>query len=61
MLYMFLSLIVLGLLYAGSVAVMVSGLASAKPETPKDAAFAEQLRRRRAASHRPGVSPLHAA
>lgn len=50
MIYMFLSLTVLGLLYAGSVAVMVSGLASAKPETPKDAAFAEQLRRQRGAS-----------
>jgi hypothetical protein len=61
MFYMFLSLIVFGLLYAGSVAVMVSGLATAKPETPKDAAFAEQLRRGRAGGQRAAVSPLHAA
>jgi hypothetical protein len=61
MFYMFLTLILLGLLYAGSVAVMVSGLASAKPETPKDAAFAEQLRRRRAASREAGASAFRAA
>jgi hypothetical protein len=60
MLYMFLSLIVLAVLYAGSVAVMVSGLASAKPETAKDAAFAEQLRRRRGGSRQTVVSSLHA-
>ena len=61
MFYMFLTLILLGLVYAGSVAVMVSGLASAKPETPKDAAFAEQLRSRRAASQQAGASAFRAA
>jgi hypothetical protein len=61
MIYMFLSLTILGLLYAGSVAVMVSGLASAKPETPKDAAFAEAIRRRRSDSQRTAVSSFRAA
>ena len=61
MFYMFLTLILLGLVYAGSVAVMVSGLASAKPETPKDAAFAEQLRRGRAAAQQAGNSAFRAA
>ncbi len=61
MFYLFLSLSILGVLYAGSVAVMLSGLANAKPETPKDAAFAAQLRRSREANARNGSSVLHAA
>ena len=61
MFYLFLTITLLGIIYAGSVAVMVSGLASAKPETPKDAAFAAQLRRKGAASKRTESSAFHAA
>lgn len=45
---MFLTLSLLGILYVGCVIVMISGLASAQPETPRDAALAEQLRHQRA-------------
>lgn len=61
MFYIFLTLTLLGLLYAGSVAVMVSGLVSAKPETAKDAALAEKIRRGQSESRRSGASAFHAA